>query len=74
MLGVASAVNEHQTFTAARQCLVVFGKSAVLAKPTERALDYPAIGQHHESADRLLMNNPNDAAAACSAKPLPQVS
>ncbi len=74
MLNAASAVNENQTFTAAWQCLVVFGKSAVLAQPTERALDDPAFGRHHEFVNRLLLNNLNDAAAACSAKPLPQVS
>ena len=73
MLDAASAVNENQTFTAAQQFLVVFSQSAVLAKPTERALDDPALGQHRECANRLLMNNLNDAAATSSAKPLRRV-
>ncbi len=65
--------NENHTFTAARQCLVVFGESAVLAEPTKRALDDPAFGQHHEFANCLLMNNLNDAAVP-AARPMHELA
>lgn len=58
--------NENHTFTAARRCLVVFGESAVLTEPTERALDDSAFGQHHKFANHLLGNNLNDAALAAA--------
>jgi len=41
--------NKDHRLAAFDQSLVVFGQSAVLAEPGERALDNPSLGQHDES-------------------------
>ena len=49
-------------FTAFRQCLVVFGQSAVLAEPREGALHDPSLGQHDKTVRRAAFHDLDRAA------------
>lgn len=49
--------NEDHRLAAFDQGLVVFGQSAVLAEPGERALHDPPLGQHDEAAARVTLDN-----------------
>ena len=45
------------TFTAFRQCLVIFRQTTVLAEPREGALDDPSLRQHDESVQLRALDD-----------------